>query len=306
MAVNRSGVMIESGAMDEKFCRVGDVELCYASIGDPDRPTVLLIMGLGLSLDWWRADFCRDLAAAGFHVVRFDNRDVGRSTHGSGPGITPRQFLTRRVTPGYTLSDMADDAGGLIAHLDPRGAHVVGASLGAMVAQEVAIRHPRLTRSLVSVMGRPGDRRTGRVSWRRVPDFLRPPAADPVEAMVASFRRIGSLGRTAQDDQDVRVAMRQSMMRETGDGTGSGRQLAACVGERDRTADLRGLAVPALVFHGTRDRVILPSGGRATVAAIPGAELVEVPGMGHDLPRHVWPQLIAAIARTAGRATPAR
>lgn len=287
--------------LDEQFCRVGDVELCYESIGDPAHPTVLLIMGLGLSLDWWRDDFCCDLAAEGFRVVRFDNRDVGRSTHLRGPGITAWQFVTRRARPVYTLGDMADDAAGLIRHVDPRGAHVVGASLGAMVAQEVAVRHPALTRSLVSVMGRPGDGRTGKVSWRRIPDFLRPPAADPVDGMVASFRRIGSTGRTEQDDEDVRVTMRRSMARESGDGSGSGRQLAACIGERDRTGDLRGLTMPALVFHGERDRVIVASGGRATAAAIPGAELVTVPGMGHDLPRRVWPELIAGIARTAAR-----
>jgi pimeloyl-ACP methyl ester carboxylesterase len=288
--------------MNESFCRVGPVELCYESIGDPGRPTVLLIMGLGLSLGWWRDDFCADLAARGFHVVRFDNRDVGRSTHLSGPGISRWQFVRRRADPAYSLGHMADDAAGLIAHVAPGGAHVVGASLGSMVAQEVAIRHPDRTRSLVSVMGRPGDGRTGRVALRMVPEFLRPPAADPVEGMVRSFHRIGSVNRTAEDDEDVRATMRRSSRRETGgDGDGGGRQLAACVAERDRTADLGRLTLPALAFHGLRDRVIRPSGGRATAAAIPGAELVEVPGMGHDLPRWVWPNLIDAISRTAGR-----
>jgi pimeloyl-ACP methyl ester carboxylesterase len=287
--------------MNEQFVRVGDIEICYESLGDPEHPTVALIMGLNLSMEWWRDDFCADLVARGFHVVRFDNRDVGRSTHVRGPGITAWEFLRRRANPVYTLGDMADDAAGLIAHVDPRGAHVVGASLGSMVAQEVAIRHPQLTRSLVSIMGRPGDGRTGKVSWQRVPDFLRPPPADPVEGMVAAFRRIGSADRTAQDDEDVRVTMRRALRREVGDG--SSRQLAACVGERDRTADLRHLTMPALVFHGAEDKVIQPSGGRATSAAIPGSELVEVPGMGHDLPRSVWPQLIDAIARTASRST---
>ncbi|WP_246631950.1 alpha/beta fold hydrolase [Pseudonocardia nigra] len=116
--------------MDERFCRVGDVELCYESLGDPEHPTVLLIMGLGLSMDWWRDDFCTELSGRGFHVVRFDNRDVGRSTHLCGPGISGWQFVRRRADPVYTLGDMADDAAGLIAALDPRGAHVVGASLG--------------------------------------------------------------------------------------------------------------------------------------------------------------------------------
>lgn len=289
--------------MNECFHRVGEIELCYSSFGDPDHPTVLLIMGLGLSMDWWRDEFCTALAACGFHVVRFDNRDVGRSTHLRGPGISAWGLVRRKADPVYTLGDMADDDAGLIAHVDPRGAHVVGVSLGSMVAQEVAIRHPALTRSLTSIMGRPGDGRTGKVSWQMVPEFLRPPSADPVESMVASFRRIGSVGRTAEDDEDVRVTMRRALRRETGDGSGSGRQLAACVTERDRTAGLRGLTMPALVFHGERDRVIVASGGHATAAAIPRAELVTVPGMGHDLPRWVWPQLIYAIARTAARDT---
>ncbi|MEJ8279016.1 alpha/beta fold hydrolase [Pseudonocardia spirodelae] len=285
----------------EEYTDVGAVRLCHQSFGDPADPAVLLVMGLGLSMDWWRDGFCTGLAGRGFHVVRFDNRDVGRSTHLSGPGISAWGFLTRRARPVYTLADMADDAGGLIARIAPGGAHVVGASLGASIAQETAIRHPGLVRSLVSVMGRPGDG-TGRTAPRMVPEFLRPPPPDPVEGMVRSFRRIGSAGRTAGDDEDVRVTVRRALARETGDGSGAGRQLAAIVAERDRTADLAALRCPALVLHGAADRIIRPDGGRATAAAIPGAELVEVAGMGHDLPRWVWPQLLDGIARTAARA----
>lgn len=298
--------------MNERFVRVGDVELCYESLGDPDHPTVLLVMGLGLSMDWWRDDLCAALVARGLHVVRFDNRDSGRSTHLVGPGITPWQFLTRRARPVYTLADMADDAAALVAALDPSGAHVVGVSLGAMVAQEVAIRHPHRTLSLTSIMGRPGDRRTGTVAWSMRSRFLGAGATgDPVEDMVRALRRIGSAGRTTADDEDVRATMRRTLRREAAGGSagphpagtdGSGRQLAACVAERDRTADLRALIMPACVVHGLADRVIQPSGGRATAAAIPGAELVEVPGMGHDLVRWVWPQLVDAVARTAARA----
>lgn len=256
-------------------------------------------MGLGLSMNWWRDDFCRELASRGLRVVRFDNRDVGRSTHVHGPGLGPWGFVTRRADPVYTLGDMADDAAGLIAHVAPEGAHVVGVSLGSMVAQEVAIRHPERTRSLTSIMGRPGDRRTGKVTWRMVPEFLRPPAKDPIEGLVASFRRIGSAGRTAEDDEDVRVTARRSMSRETA--SDGGRQLAACVGERDRTADLGRLTCPTLVIHGERDRIIAPSGGRATAAAVPGAELLMVPGMGHDLARGTWPAVLDGIARIASR-----
>lgn len=294
---------------DERFADVGrGVRLCYEIMTPPapaDGPLVLLVMGLGLDLSWWREDFCAVLAARGFRVVRFDNRDVGRSTAFRGPGVSALGFLRRRAEATYTLGDMADDAAGLIEILAPgTGAHVVGASLGSFVAQEVAIRHPSRTRSLVSIMGRPGDGRSGKVSRRMIPEFLRTGPSDPAgatEHLVKSFHRIGSRGRTAADDEDVRVVMRRSMAREDGDGSGAGRQLAAILAERDRTADLRALRMPALVVHGLHDRVVLPSGGRATAAAIPGAELLEIPDMGHDLARWTWPAVLDGIERVARR-----
>jgi pimeloyl-ACP methyl ester carboxylesterase len=290
--------------VSEKLLRCGEIELCYEALGDPGDPTVVLVMGLGLDLCWWRDAFCAELVARGFRVVRYDHRDVGRSTHLHGPGVSGMQFLRRRALATYTLAEMADDAAGLVAHVAPRGAHVVGASMGALVAQELAIGHPGQVLSLVSIMGRPGDGRSGRVARTKLPEFLRPAAADPVEGLVQSFRRIGSRGRTLQDDEDVRVAARRSIARERGDPSDSGRQLAAILDERDRTADLARLTMPVTVVHGTRDRVILPSGGRATAAAVPGAELVELEGMGHDLARWTWPAVIDAIARGAARAAP--
>jgi len=294
-------------AAGERYASVSpDVELCFEDRGSQSHPMVLLVMGLGLDLCWWRDAFFTRLAGRGFRAVRFDNRDVGRSTHFHGPGVSGLQFLRRTATPAYTLADMADDAAGLIAQLSPDGrAHVVGASMGAFISQELAIRHPERVRSLVSIMGRPGDKRTGRVAKTMLPEFLRATPADPgraVEHLVKNFRRIGSVGRTPEDDEDVRIAMRRSMARDQGDGTGSGRQLAAILSERDRTPDLRHLELPTTVIHGLRDRVILPSGGRATADAIPRAHLVEVPGMGHDLPRWAWPLVLSAIERNAERA----
>lgn len=294
--------------MNEQFLRVGEVELCYEVLGhqvlgagrSDAQPTVLLVMGLGLQLVWWRDEFCADLVARGFRVVRFDNRDVGRSSRIPGPGIGALQFLRRRARPVYSLADMADDAAGLVA---PGGVHVVGVSLGSGIAQELAVRYPDRVLSLVSVMARPGDARSGRTSPRMTLAFLRPAPRSPaaaVEHMVRAFDRIGSVNRSQQDEDDVREAMRRSAGRSD-DESGSGRQLAAIVAERDRTEDLRGLQTPALVLHGTRDRIIRPSGGEATAAAIPGAELVLIEGMGHDLPRWVWPELIDGIARTARR-----
>jgi pimeloyl-ACP methyl ester carboxylesterase len=292
--------------MAERLIRISDeVELCVDELGPGDGPVVLLVMGLGLQLVWWRDDFCADLVSRGFRVVRYDHRDIGRSTPFSGPVRGALGFLTRRAKTTYELEDMADDASALIGALDPRGAHVVGVSLGSFVAQATAIRHPDRVRSLVSIHGRPGDRKTGKVAWRARPEFLRQGPRDfegSVEHLVKSFRRIGSEGRTEEDDEDVRVAMRRSVTRERGDGAGAGRQLAAILAEHDRTDGLRGLRMPALVIHGLRDKVVLPNGGRATAAAIPGAELLEVPKMGHDLARWTWPQVIDGIERTAGRA----
>lgn len=289
----------------EQFVRVGEVTLCYEALGDPRaEETVVLIMGLGLQLVWWRDDFCAELVERGMRVIRFDNRDVGRSTRVPGPGVGAFGFLRRRATTTYTLGEMADDTAGLITALAPTGAHVVGVSLGSLIAQEVAIRHPGLTKSLVSIMGRPGDGRTGKVAKRMLFEFLRPGPVDPVKALIASFNRMGSINRGPEDDEDVRVVVERSLSR--GDGDDSGRQLAAILNERDRTADLAALDVPALVIHGDRDRIIQPSGGRATAAAIPGAELREIPGMGHDLARWTWPAVLDGLDATVARARAAR
>ena len=286
---------------DEQFVTIGETTLCFDVRGPADGPTVVLVMGLGLDLLWWRDEFCDNLAGRGLRVVRFDNRDVGRSTAFPGPGPSPRQLLTRRAPVTYPLEAMADDTAGLIGHVAAGGAHVVGVSLGSMIAQATAVRHPELVRSLVSIMGRPGDGRSGRMARRMLLEWFRPPGADPVEGMVATFGRIGSRGRTAADDADVRAIMARSAIRAHGDGTGSGRQLAAILAESDRTAGLRNYDRPALVIHGDRDRIVLPSGGRATAAALPQAELLLLEGMGHDLARRFWPAVLDGIERTVRR-----
>ncbi len=293
--------------MAERMVRISDeVELCIDELGDPGDPLILLMMGMGLQLVWWRDDFCEELVGRGFRVVRYDHRDIGRSTPSRGrtPGMIG--ILTRTARPVYELEDLADDAGALIAELAPDdGAHVVGVSLGSFVAQVTAIRHRALVRSLVSIMGRTGDGMHGKVAWRTRLEFLRQGPRDfegAVEHLVKTFRRIGSEGRTEVDDEDVRVAMRRSASRERGDGAGGGRQFAAVIAERDRTEGLFGIDMPVLVIHGTRDRIVKPSGGQATAAAIPGSELLEIEGMGHDLARWTWPQVLDGIERTAARA----
>lgn len=296
---NEAVIVGQDGYVREQFFDVGPAKICYQVMGADDAPTVVLIMGLGLDMMWWRDDFCADLVARGLRVVRFDNRDVGRSTRLAGPGPTPLQYVTRHAEVTYSLDDMADDTGALIEHVAPAGAHLVGVSLGSMIAQATAIRHQCRVRSLVSIMGRPGDGRTGTVARRMVLEWLRPVPTDAVEGMIKTFRRIGSTGRTQADDDDVREIMGRSSIR--GDDTGSGRQLAAIFAETDRTPGLRGYRPPSLVIHGDRDRIIRPSGGRATARALPDAELMMVKGMGHDLARRLWPEVLDGIERTVRR-----
>ena len=269
---------------------VGDVDLCYETFGGAEQPTVLLIMGLGFQLIHWPEDFCRQLAAEGLRVVRFDNRDAGRSTHLPG----------RR----YTLEDMADDAVGLLNALAVESAHVVGASLGGMVAQSMAIRHPGRVRSLASIMSTTGRRGKGRTSIRVFRHLLtRPPRTEmeAIERRVRVFSTVGSPG-FPQDLDELRRVTGLAFQRDPDAREGRRRQHRAVRAARDRTEALRQLTVPTVVIHGTEDPMCHSSGGRATAEAIPGGRLELITGMGHDLPRGAWPQLIRAIAENAGRA----
>jgi pimeloyl-ACP methyl ester carboxylesterase len=275
---------------DARLTTVGDVDLCHDAFGDPDHPPVLLIMGLGFQLIHWPEHFCRQLAAEGFRVVRFDNRDAGRSTHLPGRS--------------YTLEDMADDAVGLLDALGIGSAHVVGASLGGMIAQTMAIRHPGRVRSLASLMSTTGRRGVGRTSVRVFRHLLgRPPrtAAEAVERRMRVFATVGSPG-FPQDVDDLRRVTALAYRREPDSRGARRRQHRAVRAGGDRTEALRRLAVPTVVVHGTADLMCHPSGGRATAEAVPGARLQLIPGMGHDLPRGAWPQLIRAIVDNARRA----
>ena len=290
---------------NEHFASVGDIELCYDVFGDASNPACLLIMGLGTQMIAWPEEFCASLAERGFHVIRFDNRDCGRSTHLDGeptPGLG--ELVTRRIKrPVYTLDDMARDAAGLLDSLGIERAHVVGASMGAMIAQTLAIRSPERVISLVSIMGNTGGRILGQPSLRLFREMLRPPATDRasyVEQVVAAFELIGSPG-FERDDQALRELLELSYDRGV-DPHGFARQLGAIVASGSRRRRLNRITAPTLVIHGSADRLVAPSGGRATARAIPGANLLMVGGMGHDLPRDVWPLLIDAIAGNAARA----
>src|SRR3954469_17051742 len=290
--------------MPEKTARVGDVDLCYETFGDPQDPAMLLVMGLATQMLGWREEFCEALAGRGFFVVRYDNRDVGRSTRIQARPPTTWELVRRsRAAAHYTLDDMAADGVGLLDALGIERAHFVGASMGGMIAQTIAARHGQRVLSLVSIMSNTGARLSGQPALKVYPMLFKPAPNDRqgyIERMVATFEAIGSPGFERNVD-DLRDLAGRSYDRGH-DPPGAGRQLAAIMAAGSRRQLLRRIRVPTLVIHGRADRLVRPSGGRATARAIPGARLLLIDGMGHDLPRGAWPQIIDAIAQNAARA----
>jgi pimeloyl-ACP methyl ester carboxylesterase len=290
--------------MSEQLVQVGDVELCYETFGERSDPALLLVMGLGTQMLAWREEFCQELVKRGFFVIRYDNRDVGRSTRFSGvrpPGLI--ELLRRKPRdPAYTLDDMADDGIRLLDALGIDKAHVVGASMGGMIGQVMAVRHPDRVLSLTSIMSTTGGRFVGMQSPRVFPYLLGSPPNDEdqyIERARSLFAVIGSPGFERNDEEFTDLARRS--FRRGISPSATGRQLAAIIGAGDRTKDLAGIRAPTLVIHGSDDKMIAPSGGRATAKAIPGAELMIIEGMGHDLPRGAWDQIADAITRNAAR-----
>jgi pimeloyl-ACP methyl ester carboxylesterase len=259
-------------------------------------------MGIGSQMIGWPDDFCRDLAV-GRYVVRFDNRDAGESEWLGGEVDLEACAAGDTSSAVYTLEDMADDAVGLLDALGIRGAHVVGASMGGMVAQTLAIRHPDRVSSLTSIMSTTGEPGVAVPTEAAVGILLAPPARsrdEAVERAVAASRVIGSPG-IPRDEDAIRDRAGRAWDRGVNP-AGFARQLAAVYASGDRTPALRSIDVPTLVVHGEDDPLIPVGGGRATAAAIPGAELWTVPGLGHDLPRPLWPELIERIGALAERA----
>jgi pimeloyl-ACP methyl ester carboxylesterase len=275
------------------------IELAYEPFGAPSDPPLLLVMGLATQMLGWPDEFCAQLAGRELFVVRFDNRDVGLSTHldDAGAPDVPAALMGDTSSAAYTLSDMARDVVGLLDRLGVESAHVVGASMGGMIAQTLAIEHPERVRTLTSIMSTTGDPRVGGATQQALGVLLAPPARDRAEAIertVATYRVIGSPGYKL-DEPALRERAGLSFDRGY-DPAGAGRQLLAVLAADDRTERLRRLRVPTLVIHGRADPLVASSGGRATAAAVPGAELVELDGMGHDLPRALWPDIADRIA----------
>jgi pimeloyl-ACP methyl ester carboxylesterase len=290
---------------DELIAPANGIELCYQEMGDAGGEPLILVMGLATQMIAWDSEFCSALADRGFRVVRFDNRDVGRSTKIDTAGVPSRLDMLsgRRATAAYLLRDMARDTFGLMGQLGIESGHVAGASMGGMIAQTMAIERPERVRSAVSIMSTTGSRWVGLPSFKAFSALL---ATSPknrdemIERTLRTFRVIGSPG-FAFDEQRVREIAGRSYDRGHSS-AGVIRQLHAILASGDRTRALREVALPATVIHGSKDPLVRPSGGRATARAIPGARLRIIEGMGHDLPRDVWPQVVEEIAATAGRA----
>jgi pimeloyl-ACP methyl ester carboxylesterase len=289
---------------NESFAQVGDIELCYEEFGPPDGEPLLLVMGLATQMLGWHEDFCEELGERGFRVIRYDNREIGHSSKLEDAPVPNRvKMLLGLGTPVYTLSDLAGDAAGLLDALEIESAHVVGASMGGMIAQVVAIEHPERVRTLTSIMSGPGTLATRLPRLRAFGTLMQAQPKDreaAIERTVKVFEVIGSPGFET-DEEHLREVAGMSFDRSRYP-QGIARQLHAITTSPARARSLREVHAPALVIHGDSDPLVRPRAGRATARAIPDARLMVIEGMGHDLPRELWPRIIDAIAANAGRA----
>jgi pimeloyl-ACP methyl ester carboxylesterase len=273
------------------------IRLACEQFGDPAGAPLVLIAGLGMDLNSWPAEFCELFTSRGFLVIRFDNRDVGQSTHLDFPAPRPLAMLRKRWHPRqYLLADMAADTVGLLDAAGLPYAHLVGISMGGMIAQTAAARYPDRVQSLTSIMsttGAPHVGRPARSTWAMM--LSRPPRnrAEFADRAVRIFRHIGSAGYPF-DEERVRELAESEWDRDPST-EGTRRQLAAIIRSGDRTGEVRTITAPTLVIHGDRDLMVNPTGGAATARAIAGARLETMPGLGHDLPRGAWPALVNLI-----------
>jgi pimeloyl-ACP methyl ester carboxylesterase len=280
------------------------IQLFYETFGAATDPTLLLVMGLGAQMTLWDEDFCRALASEGFHVIRFDNRDVGLSSKIEG-GPAPdlgKAMAGDASSAAYTLWDMADDAVGLLDALGIAKAHIVGASMGGMIVQAMAIKHPDRVLSMTSIMSTTGNPAVGQPKPEAMAALLSPPPATREEAVEQGVKTWKTIGGTYPFDEAMLRERQGAAYDRCFYPIGTARQMIAILAGGDRTEALKQVRVPTLVIHGDEDSLVTPSGGAATAEAIPGAELLKVPGMGHDMPIQVQPQLVSAIVANARKA----
>jgi pimeloyl-ACP methyl ester carboxylesterase len=285
------------------------IELEYDRFGDPRDPALLLVMGLGAQMIFWEEEFCDALARRGRHVVRFDNRDVGLSTKLEGAATPTVMEAMAAVASGkpiqapYTLLDMADDAAGLLDALELSAADVVGASMGGMIAQLLAVRHPARVRTLTSIMSSTGAPDLPPAKPEAMQILLTPAPTDRegnIERALHANRVIGSPGFPFDE---ARIRGRAARAYDRGFyPAGMARQMIAVLATGSRREAVRGVRAPTLVIHGTDDALVPVEAGIDTAKSIPGAELLLIEGMGHDLPRGAWPKIIDAIDALTKRA----
>ncbi len=281
------------------------IKVAYQRFGNPELPPVFLIMGAGAQMINWPEGFCLELASHGLHLIRFDNRDAGLSTHFSDAPVPDFQAIQSGdfSTVTYTLSDMAADTVGLMDALGYDSVHLVGASMGGMIAQTIAIEYPHRVRSLTSIMSTTGDPSVGQPDYSVLANLPSPPYDDRqayIEWQIRSRKALGS-PKYPLDEKYVAEITGLAWDRDH-DPLGMMRQAVAVIKSGDRTEKLRSIKIPTLVIHGESDKMIDISGGRAVAAAIPGAELVTFEGMGHELPRPLWSEFAKKISELIHRA----
>ena len=289
-----------------QIARANGIDICYEIFGDPKAQPMLLIMGLGAQMVLWDDDFCEQLAARSFRVIRFDNRDIGQSSKLSGgTRLSPLELLKLRflkipVAAPYKLTDMARDTTGLMDVLGIRSAHLVGASMGGMIAQEIAISDAERVRSLTSIMSTTGNPKIPPPTREAAALLMAPPPATKEEYLVRfaqtwKLLRVGSFPEDEARDRDRAERIYARGLNPAG----VGRQLRAILASGNRKERLRQVKAPTLVIHGTVDPLVRPEGGKDTAASIPGAKLLMIEGMGHAIPVPMWPRIIDAIATHA-------
>ncbi len=286
----------------EKLADANGLTLCYQTFGAVSDPPMLLVMGLGAQMTLWDTQFCERLAARGFYVVRFDNRDIGKSSRISTPPPDLAKVMAgiERLKAPYTLDDMARDIVGLMGALGLDKVHLVGASMGGMIAQLVAIEFPERVRTLTSIMSTTGARGLPPPS-REVWAAMSAPPPLTVDAYIEANVRVAELLRgyaDADEEADARARAVRTAARGLNP-AGGVRQIAAVIAAQDRTAALARVKAPTLVIHGAEDPLVPVEAGRATASAIPGAKLLVLERMGHTLPRALWPTVVEAIASHA-------
>jgi pimeloyl-ACP methyl ester carboxylesterase len=278
------------------------IELEYDHFGNPTDPALLLIMGFTAQMVAWDEEFCTQLADRGHFVIRFDNRDCGLSTklHGvpsnSDAVIMAAMMETEMPPVPYTLSDMAADAMQVLDHLNIERAHIMGASMGGMIAQTVAIEHPHRVKTLISVMSQPGELTVGQPTQEAMELIVTPAPSDRDEYIAFAPKwQLWQSKKYRSDELSIKAAIRD--FDRSNYPEGGPRQMAAIYASGSRAEGLQKLEVPTLVIHGTDDQLITPSGGERTAELIPNSTLLMVDDMGHDLPQPLWPLFIDAISK---------